>query len=256
MSALRLAGVTAGYDGGTVLHDVHLDCPEGTVTCMIGPNGAGKSTVLRVITGLLGADAGRVTLGGTDLGALPPEGVLRAGVAMVPQSQALFPHMTVRENVLMGGYLIRRDRALVKARYAAVADLIPIVAARAGDPAGNLSGGQRRMVEVARCLMLEPRVLLFDEPSVGLDPRSLAAVTGLIERLHADGRTLLLVEQNVRLGLRLATHAVVMESGRVLMHGPAEEIAGHPQIADLYLGGRAAVPAGQASEAAERRDDG
>lgn len=239
---LAVTDVSAGYGGGTVLHGVGLDCAAGTVTCVIGPNGAGKSTVLRVVGGLLRPSAGRVLLDGADIGGLPPPEVLRRGVATVPQTQALFPAMTVRENVLMGGFTIRRDRALLRARYAAVAERVPLVAARAGERAGNLSGGQRRLVEIARCLMLDPRVLLLDEPSVGLDPRALTAVTELITGLHTDGRTLLLIEQNVRLGLRLATHAAVMESGRVVLRGTATEVAEHPGIADLYLGGRTAAP--------------
>jgi branched-chain amino acid transport system ATP-binding protein len=158
-------------------------------------------------------------------------------VTQVPQTQALFPQMSIRENVLMGGYLIRRDRTLLQRRLAAVEELVPLVAERAGQPAGNLSGGQRRMVEIARCLMLDPHVLMLDEPSLGLDPRSLSAVAGLIDRLHQDGKTVLLVEQNVRLGLGLATHGTVMEGGLVRLTGPAAEVAANPEIANLYLGG-------------------
>jgi branched-chain amino acid transport system ATP-binding protein len=239
---LTLVGVTAGYGGGDVLQGVELTCDPGTITCIVGPNGAGKSTVLRVVSGLLPVRTGSVLMDGESIGSLRPEEILRRGVTQVPQTHALFPAMSVRENVLMGGYLIRRDRALLRRRLAAVAELVPLVAQRAGTPAGNLSGGQRRMVEIARCLMLDPRVLMLDEPSLGLDPRSLAAVATLIHRLHRDGTTVLLVEQNVRLGLGLATHGVVMEGGVVRLHGPAAEVAANPEIASLYLGGSTAQP--------------
>jgi branched-chain amino acid transport system ATP-binding protein len=233
---LTLDGVVAGYGGGDVLQGVDLSCQRGSITCVVGPNGAGKSTVLRVVSGLLRPRAGTVTLDGRPIAGLDPAEILRLGVTQVPQSQALFPAMTVRENVLMGGFLIRRDRALLRSRYRAVEELVPLVAERAADPAGNLSGGQRRMVEIGRCLMLDPALILLDEPSLGLDPRSLSAVAALIRRLHAAGTTVLLVEQNVRLGLGIATHGVVMEGGRVRLHGPADEIVHHPEIATLYLG--------------------
>jgi ABC-type branched-subunit amino acid transport system ATPase component len=234
---LALSGVVAGYGGGDVLQGVDLICPAASTTCLVGPNGAGKSTVLRVVSGLLAPRAGTVLLDGEPVGGLPPEEILRRGIAQVPQSSALFPAMSVRENVLMGGYLIRRDRELVRARLAAVADAVPLVRERGGEPAGNLSGGQRRLVEIARCLMLEPRVVMLDEPSLGLDPRGLSAVAALIRGLRDAGRTVLLVEQNVRFGLGLATHGVVLEGGSVRLQGPAAGIAEDPEIADIYLGG-------------------
>lgn len=238
---LSLAGVTAGYGGGNVLQGVDLDCAEGTVTCIVGPNGAGKSTVLRVISGLLRCSEGTITMAGDRTDGLNPEQILSRGITQVPQSQALFPSMSVRENVLMGGFLIRRKRALLAERLDMIAARIPIVRERGHDTAGNLSGGQRRMVEIARCLMLDPKLILLDEPSLGLDPRSLAGVADLIQELNAAGTTVLLVEQNVRLGLGLATHGVVMEGGKVRLTGTAAEVRDHPEMATLYLGGSAAA---------------
>jgi ABC-type branched-subunit amino acid transport system ATPase component len=238
---LRLSGVVAGYGGGAVLQGVDLDCAGGTITCIVGPNGAGKSTVLRVVSGLLTPSEGTVTMGDTKLSGQSAAAILRAGVTQVPQSHALFPHMSVRENVLMGGFLIRRDKKLLASRMEQVEQLVPLVAERSAQHGGNLSGGQRRMVEIARCLMLDPKVLLLDEPSLGLDPRSLSAVAELIHRLNNDGVTVLLVEQNVRLGLGLATHGVVMEGGKVRLTGSATEVMNHPEIASLYIGGTSAT---------------
>ncbi len=209
---LELTGVVAGYGGADVLQGVDLAVESGSITCIVGPNGAGKSTVLRVVSGLLVPSSGRVELAGAAIGGLRPAEILARGVVQVPQQRGLFPSLTVRENVLMGGYVIRGDRELVRRRHRQVEELVPVVRERAADRAGNLSGGQRRMVEFARSLMLDPAVVLLDEPSLGLDPSSLRVVYDLIPVLRERG-------------------------GRVRAAAPARDILADPATADLYLGG-------------------
>ncbi|HET8606759.1 MAG TPA: ABC transporter ATP-binding protein [Gaiellaceae bacterium] len=239
MSFLCLRGVVCGYGGGDVLQGLDLDVEQGAITCIVGPNGAGKSTVLRTVSGLLRPRLGTVRIGDADITRARPNEVLRHGIVQVPQSNGIFPHMTIRENVLMGGYPLRRDRALLRRRYDEVAELFPLVRERAGERAGNLSGGQRRQVEFARSLISDPRLVLLDEPSLGLDPKALKLVFDNVKLMNEAGKTILIVEQNVRIGLGVASFGVVMESGKVRLAGRSREVLDHPEIADLYLGGSA-----------------
>ena len=235
-SVLKITDLVAGYGGGDVLRGVSMQVREGGITCVVGPNGAGKSTLLSAVSGLLRPRLGAIELDGLDLAGLSPRQVLRRGVVQVPQNHSLFRDMTVRENIELGGYILA-DRKLTARRAATVLDEFPDIAGWAGKKAGSLSGGQQRLVEFARAMMLEPRLLLLDEPSMGLAPLVLRTVFDAIRRMSAAGVTILLVEQNARAGLRLASHGVVMESGRVRLSGTGREVLEHPEIGALYLGG-------------------
>jgi ABC-type branched-subunit amino acid transport system ATPase component len=233
---LKLHNIYAGYDGSDVLKGINIEVERATTTCIVGPNGAGKSTVLRVLSGLLKPRMGEVIFDGHSLVGLAPREILALGIVQVPQSHSLFPGMTVRENVRLGAYMLQ-DNALVERRLREVEEMFPIVKTRAKDKAGNLSGGQQRLVEFARCLMLDPRVIMLDEPSMGLDPRTFKQVIETIKMMQSSGRTLVLVEQNARTGLSLANNGIVLESGRVRLEGTHSEILNNPEIGHLYLGG-------------------
>ena len=235
---LELKGVTAGYGGGDILHDLDLDVEEGGLTCIVGPNGAGKSTVLRVVSGLLRPSRGTVRFRDSSLVGLSPRAILGRGIVQVPQERSLFPTMTVWENVRLGAYSVR-DRSLVDRRMKTVCETFPIVAERRHEPAASLSGGQQKIVEFARALMLDPSLLILDEPSMGLDPKTRSVVFNTIVAMNQAGRTLLLVEQNARSGLGIASHGVVMEGGRIRLEGPGSEVLTNPEIGRLYLGATA-----------------
>jgi branched-chain amino acid transport system ATP-binding protein len=235
MMRVELRDVVVGYGFGDVLHGLTLEAESGLITCLIGPNGAGKSTVLRAVSGLLRPSRGSILVGDADVTGLSPRQMLDRGVVHVPQERSLFPLMTVWENLVMGGYVLR-DRRLAQRRAEELAERFPILYARRRERAGSLSGGEQKTVEIARALMLEPKVLLVDEPSIGLAPRARAEVFETIRGLSDGGWTILLVEQNARSGLAVADHGAVLDGGVVRMVGAGTELLGHPDVARLYLG--------------------
>ena len=236
MSFLRIHDVCAGYGQADILRGVSLELEAGTVTCVIGPNGAGKSTVLRVLSGLLKPRAGTVELAGDPVGGLSPAALLRRGIVHVPQERSLFPLMTIWDNLLMGGHSLR-DRALVHRRAGEIAERFPLIEERRHERAGTLSGGQQKLIEIARALMLDPRLILLDEPTMGLDAKARHAVFETVRSLNEGGRTILLVEQNARLGLSVSHVGAVMDMGVVRLVDVASKLLNDPRVAALYLGG-------------------
>jgi ABC-type branched-subunit amino acid transport system ATPase component len=232
---LELERVTVGYGGGDVVHELDLNIDEGGITCIVGPNGAGKSTILRLVSGLLRPRLGGVRFRGESIAGLSPRRILQLGIVQVPQERSLFPTMTVWENVRMGAYTLA-DRALTERRMQIVCETFPIVAERRNERVASLSGGQQKIVEFARALMLDPKLLILDEPSMGLDPKTHSVVFDMIREMNRAGRTILLVEQNARSGLGLASHGVVLESGRVRLEGTGAEVLGNGEIGRLFLG--------------------
>lgn len=234
---ISIDGLWAGYGGLDILRGVDLHVDPGGINCIVGPNGAGKSTVLKAISGILRPRAGSIVIDGHDLTGSSPTAVLQAGVVQVPQRHGLFAGLSVRQNVLMGAYVLRRQRAQLAHRYEELATMFPLLAERRDLAAGALSGGQRRMVEFARAMMLKPRLVLLDEPTLGLDPKSLSIIRDSVQTINAAGATILMVEQNVRFGLSLAKQATVMSAGSVVLTGAAGEVADNPNLMNIFFGG-------------------
>jgi branched-chain amino acid transport system ATP-binding protein len=237
MPLLEVRGIRAGYGvGPDILSGVSFEIEAGKTYCIIGPNGAGKSTLLKVICGLLPPRSGEVIFDGHTLNGLRPDQVLSAGVCFVPQDRTLFPEMTVRENLVMGAFL-ERSRAVIDQRMEQVMELFPILRARVSQLAQTMSGGEQQMLSLARALMIEPKLIMIDEPSLGLAPQIIPQIFDTIRRLREDlGITVLLVEQNVRRGLEMAHWAFVLDLGAKRFEGPADTLLDDPRIRDLYLG--------------------
>jgi ABC-type branched-subunit amino acid transport system ATPase component len=233
---LKLESVVAGYGGGDVLKGVNIEIEKGSLTCIVGPNGAGKSTVLKTVSGLLKPRKGTITFQGQSIVGLSTPHILQLGIAQIAQEHSLFPNMTIRENMELGGQLLR-DRHRIEQRLRQIEERFPLVKERAKELARSLSGGQQRQIEIARALMLDPIMVLVDEPSMSLDPITSTQVFTTIQQMHEAGTTILLVEQNVQVGLTIATRGIVMESGTVRIEGPAKQVREDPELEHLFFGG-------------------
>ncbi len=240
MAAIAFQDVVAGYKDQMVLNGLSLQARGGAITLLVGPNGAGKSTVLKTLFGLLRPRQGRILLGGEDVTGAAPKALLARGVAFVPQGRNLFPQLSVWQNLELGG--ITLGTKATHARIPEVLALFPRVRERLHSQASALSGGEQKQLEIGRALLLRPRVLLIDEPSIGLSPIIVQDVFRLLRRLADQGTTVLMVEQNVKSALRISDEAIALESGRCVLQQSAAALLDDPHIERLFLGGAVPVP--------------
>jgi len=235
---LEVRDVFAGYLDFDILQGVNLEVHSEEVVCVIGPNGAGKSTVFRAIYGLIKVRLGQVMFGGEEITNFTPQKVLQSGIAIVPQLRSVFPQMTVLENLEMGMFL-ERDAARITERIDVIFGLFPRLAERSKQMAGTMSGGEQRMLEIGRALMLEPKLLMMDEPSAGLAPSIVRMIFEHVKRLNEEiGLTVLMIEQNARQGLEASHRGYVLELGKNTYEGTGQELIGNPDVRRAFLGGR------------------
>ncbi|WP_218668940.1 ABC transporter ATP-binding protein [Variovorax sp. KK3] len=235
MTMLEIRDLEVAYGAARALWGVSLDLHAGELLCVVGPNGAGKTTLIGAIAGMLRAKAGRIVLDGRDLTQLPAHRFCEAGIALVPEGRRLFAGMSVLENLELGSFTAQA-KARRRQTLDQVIELFPVIEEKLASPAGELSGGQQQMVAIARALMARPRLLLLDEPSLGLSPRIVNDMFAAIRRINAEGMSVLLVEQNVAMAMEVSQRAYVLEEGRVVAEGLPAELMAQPEIQHAYLG--------------------
>ncbi|MFQ5855605.1 MAG: ABC transporter ATP-binding protein [Anaerolineae bacterium] len=233
---LECKNLVAGYGKLQILHGVNLHVKRGEIVCVIGPNGAGKSTVFKTIYGFLQPDQGSIRFDGQDITGHPPEMILRYGLSLVPQVRSTFPQMTVRENLEMGAFIDPAPQRLARGLERAFT-LFPRLAEREKQLAGTMSGGEQRMLEIARALMLDPKMILLDEPSAGLAPLITQLIFERLQALNAEGVTVMIVEQNARQGLSISDRGYVLDVGRNRFEGTGQDLLNDEQVRHMYLGG-------------------
>jgi branched-chain amino acid transport system ATP-binding protein len=238
MSTLSIKGLRSGYGKIEVLHDVALDVAQSQIVTLIGANGAGKTTLLKTISGLLRPSAGSITFEGKSIVRRPPHKIVELGISHVPEGRAILKRMTVIDNLRMGAY-VRNDSEIAEDIESALARF-PLLSERRLQIAGTLSGGEQQMLAIGRALVARPRLLLFDEPSLGLAPKIVSQIFLTLRELKDEGKTILLVEQNARQALRVADHGYVLERGRIIYSGSGKELLNMPEVQRTYLGQSAA----------------
>ena len=231
---LEISGLRAGYGAVEILRDVDLRVDAGEIVALLGSNGVGKSTLNNNVSGLYRPFAGRIVFEGRDISGATPRSIVESGLIQVPEGRRVFPNLSVRENLELGSY--RRGRARRAANLARVTDIFPRLKERFNQKAGTLSGGEQQMLAIGRAMMAEPKLLILDEPSLGLSPLLVETMFALIQQLNTDGLAILLVEQNVVQSLAIAHRAYVLENGVVAMSGPAQDLAADPGLRRSYLG--------------------
>ncbi len=236
MSRLEIVGLEVAYGRTLALHGISVAVPDGQVVCLIGANGAGKTTTMRAISGLVRPRAGQISFAGRDITGQPAHRIAAAGLCQVPEGRQCFAELTVAENLALGAYLVPARNEVAR-RQDGVLARFPRLRERLGQLAGSMSGGEQQMLAIGRALMGAPRLLLLDEPSMGLAPLFVEEIFAIIAALKADGTTILLVEQNASAALDVADHAYVLENGRIALSGPAADVANDPGVAAAYLGG-------------------
>lgn len=233
---LELSGLSVHYGTFKALDRIHLHVEEGELVVLLGANGAGKSTIFRTISGLNKPSEGEITFFGKSIGGLAPDRLVGAGIVQCPEGRLLFPQMTVAENLQMGGYIYRGQKRLIKKGMEEVFELFPVLKEKKDCPAGSLSGGQQQMAAIGRALMSKPKLLLLDEPSIGLAPLVVEQMFAVIQTIHHSGTTILLAEQNASAALRIADRGYVIENGKIVLEGKREELFENDEIRRAYIG--------------------